>query len=196
MFKEQAGMTINWKHKTGVLALSVAMLSVSAGAQVAPAGKPVKAPVEEVVQPAPSVDVETGQLLDKGPRRPPSVERGIKDPGVKSCGSCGMTGKEAAPPPVDDAAAPPSAEWEDPNGGQHFYKGCKWPRKCNKATERRAHDGPGGTPPSTTKKGRPKERDDSPHNRSSLLPVLGAVAALAALAAAVGSGGNDNPVSP
>ena len=136
-------MNFDWKHKTAVLALSAAMLSVSAGAQVAPAAKPVKPPVE-VVHPAPSVDVETGQLLDKGPRwphkvertsgtpptvndaaAPPSAEKGIKDPGVKSCGSCGLTGRQAAPPPVDCGAAPSAA-----------------------------------------KTGRPKERDDAPRNTS------------------------------
>jgi hypothetical protein len=163
------------KHSAGALALSVAMLSMSAGAQVAPAGKPVKPPAE-VVQPAPSVDVETGQIRDKGRPRPPAVEktsdtpppvddaaapnteRGIKDNGVKSCGSCGLTsGKVAAPPPVDDAAAPGSA---------------------------------------TARPGRPKVKVKEVSTKtSSLLPVLGGVAALAALAVAVG-GGNDGPTSP
>jgi hypothetical protein len=164
------------KHSAGALALSVSMLSMSAGAQVAPAGKPVKPPAE-VVQPAPSVDVETGQLLDRGRRDQPKVvekasdtpppvddaaapntERGIKDQGVKSCGSCGMTsGRAAAPPPVDDAAAPGSA---------------------------------------TARPGRPKIRVKEVSTKtSSLLPVLGGVAALAALAVAVG-GGNDGPTSP
>ncbi len=74
--------------------------------------------------------IETGQLLikdkpiapsvEKGksatiPVEPPTVEgpateKGIKDKGMTSCGNCGLTGREAAPPPVDDGAAPPSAE--------------------------------------------------------------------------------------
>ena len=170
-------MNFNWKHGAGALALSVAMLSMSATAQVAPAGKPVKPPAE-VVQPAPSVDVETGQMLDKGPRWPkivektsdtpppvddaaaPNTEKGIKDKGMTSCGNCGLTGKVAAPPPVDDGAAP------------------------------------GSTAKTAKGKGPKIKEKPATNDKMSLLPVLGGVAALAALVAAVGGGGNDNPTSP
>ena len=211
-------MNFNWKHGAGALALSVAMLSMSATAQVAPAGRPVKAPAE-VVQPAPSVDVETGQMLDKGPRWPkivektsdtpppvddaaaPNTERGIRDNAIKSCGSCGVTGKAAAPPPVDDGAAPPSADWEDPKGGQHFDKGKPKPPS---ATERRAHNGPGGTPPSTAKHElcgvpyTPKCVTNATAKKGSNTGlILGITAGAAALAAVLASGNNDDrPTSP
>ena len=186
-------MKILMKHSAGALALSAAMLSMSAGAQVAPAGKPVKPPAE-VVQPAPSVDIETGQLLIRVPpsaqktsdtpppvedaAAPASTEKGIKDPGVKGCGNCGLTGREAAPPPADDAAAPDDASARKIETGQLLIK-----------------DRPAPTSAAKKKKKGPKVRDDSVSTQSSLLPVLGGVAALAALAVAVG-GGNDGPTSP
>jgi hypothetical protein len=47
----------------------------------------------------------------------------------------------------------------------------------------------------TSRTGRPKERDDSPHNRTSLLlPALGGAAAIAAII--VATSGNDRPTSP
>ena len=189
-------MKIFMKHSAGALALSVAMLSMSAAAQVAPAGKPVKPPAE-VVQPAPSADWETGQIRDKGKpmlpsaqktldtpppvddaAAPGSTEKGIKDNAVKGCGNCGLTGREAAPPPVDDAAAPDDASARKIETGQLLIK-----------------DKP--KPPSAAKRKGPKERDDPVRDtsKSSLLPVLGGVAAIAALAVAVG-GGNDSPTSP
>ena len=207
-------MNFNWKHGAGALALSVAMLSMSATAQVAPAGKPVKPPAE-VVQPAPSVDVETGQLLDKGPRWPkvvektsdtpppvddaaaPNTEKGIKDPGVKGCGNCGLTGKEAAPPPVDDGAAPaPSVDIET---GQLLIKD-----RPKLVTERRAHSGPGGTPPSTAKNELcglpytpPCVTNATAKKGSNTGLILGITAGAAALAAVLASGNNDDrPASP
>jgi hypothetical protein len=45
--KREAGMTFNWKHSAGAFALSVAMLSMSATAQVAITAKPVKPPAVE-----------------------------------------------------------------------------------------------------------------------------------------------------
>ena len=212
-------MNFNWKHKTGVLALSVALLSVSAGAQVAPAGKPVKPPAE-VVQPAPSVDVETGQMLDKGPRwpkivektsdtpppvddaaAPGSTERGIKDNCIPwpSCQKRGapVTEIEAAPPPVDDGAAPaPSVDIET---GQLLIKD-----KPKAATERRAHNGPGGTPPSTAKNQLcglpytpPCVTNATAKKGSNTGLILGITAGAAALAAILASGNNDDrPTSP
>lgn len=181
-------MRFNWKQALGSVALSAMALGMI-GVDVAEAKKGQK---NDVIKPNPdtAAEIETGQMLDKGKPRPPSVEKGIKDPGVKSCNGCGMTGREAAPPATGEGTAPaPSVDIET---GQMLDKGPRWKPS---ATERRANSGPGGTPPSTAKKGRPKERDDSPHNRSSLLPVLGGVAALAALVAAVG-GGSDKPTSP
>ena len=207
-------MNFNWKHGAGALALSVAMLSMSATAQVAPAGKPVKPPAE-VVQPAPSVDVETGQMLDKGPRWPkvvektsdtpppvddaaaPNTERGIKDQAVKGCGNCGVTGKEAAPPPADYAAPAPSVDIET---GQLLIKD----RPVPSATERRAHNGPGGTPPSTAKNElcgvpyTPKCVTNATAKKGTNTGlILGITAGAAALAAVLASGNNDdNPTSP
>ena len=114
-------MNFNWKHTTGALALSVAMLSMSATAQVAPAVKPVKAPVEEVVQPAPSVDVETGQLLDKGPRWPKVVEK-----------------TSGTPPPVDDAAAPDDASARKIETGQLLIKDKPIPSSAQKTSKPKA----------------------------------------------------------
>jgi hypothetical protein len=160
-------MKFGWKYKTGALALSVAMLSMSATAQVAVKGQSgvITPPIN--VAPAttknkchgPGCHMQDGSAVTESAKNKtgtipvendvanPATERGIKDPGVRSCGNCGLTGKEAAPPPVDDGAAPPSAEWET---GQIRDKGK--PQRPP-ATERRAHSGPGGTPPSTAKKG-------------------------------------------
>ncbi len=44
-----------------------------------------------------------------GQSAPGSADRGIKDQGVKSCGSCGLTGKVAAPAP-DATAVKPAAQ--------------------------------------------------------------------------------------
>ncbi len=144
--------------------------------------------------------IETGQLLIKAKPTPPSVEKGksatipvepptvespatekgIKDNAVKGCGNCGVTGREAAPPPVDDGAAPaPSVDIET---GQKLDK-PQWP--YNKATERRAHNGPGGTPP-TGAVARPKT--------GWIIPTLAVAAAAGGIVAV--SSGNDKPVSP
>lgn len=213
-------MTFNWKHSARAFALSVAMLAPISG-QIAEA-KPV----------------ETGQLLIKD-RVKPSVEKGIKDNGVKSCGSCGMTGKKAAPPAVDggaapapsvdvetgqlldkgprwphnkvaekeaappatdDGAAPPSEEKVET--GQLLDKGPRWPN--NKATERRAHSGPGGTPPSIAKNALcglpytpPCVTDATAKKGANTGLILGITAGAAALAAVLASGNNDDrPTSP
>lgn len=100
-------MKFNWKHSAGAFALSVAMLA-STGGQAAPVetgqllikDKPIPTSVEKGKSATIPVELPTVDA--------PSTERGIKDPGVRSCGSCGATGREAAPPPVDDDAAPGS----------------------------------------------------------------------------------------
>lgn len=158
------------------------MLSMSATAQVATKGKSGVMPPPIDLAPAttknkchgPGCHMQDGSAVTESAKNKsgtipvendianPATEKGIKDPAVKGCGSCGLTGKEASPPPVDDGAAPgseqrkfndqwsgapPSAEWET---GQIRDKGK--PQRPP-ATERRAHNGPGGTPPSTAKKG-------------------------------------------
>lgn len=207
-------MKFDWKQALGSVALSAMALSMI-GTDGAAAGKNKS----DVIKPNPDLPadkIETGQMLDKGKPRPPSVERGIKDNGVKSCSGCGMTGREAAPPATGDGATPaPSVDIET---GQMLDKGPRWkpsvaaqeaappatgdgtppstdieqgqmldkgPRWKPSATERRAHNGPGGTPPATAK------------NKSGwIIPTLGAVTA-AALAAILASGNNnDNPTSP
>ncbi len=198
-------MKVVWKEILASVALSAVALSMigtdgaaarnkSSKMEPSPPEKvkpvsdqPVDAPAEKGKSDTIKTDPVQGEA-------PPSTEKGIKDQGVKSCSGCGMTGKEAVPPPVDDAATPPSAEYGV--DGQILDRGCRGRPNCSSATERRAHDGPGGTPPSTAKKGRPKVRDDDVSTRSSLLPVLGGVAALAALAAVASGGGDDNPTSP
>ena len=205
-------MTFDWKQALGSVALSAVALGMVGTDGAVAQNKP------QTVKPNPPTaeKIETGQMLDKGPRRPPSVEKGIKDNGVKSCGSCGLTGREAAPPATGDGATPtPSVDIET---GQMLDKGPRWkpipsareaappatgdgtppstdieqgqmldkgPRWKPSATERRAHNGPGGTPPATAK------------NKSGwIIPTLGAVTA-AALAAILASGNNnDNPTSP
>ena len=170
-------MRLNCKQILGSVALSAMALSISATAQVAATAKPAKPPVEAPAQHAPSAEkIDLGQQFDRGnrPTPPPSVEKGIKDQGVKGCGNCGLTGRVAAPPPVDDGAAPaPSVDYEDPKGGQHFDRG-------NRPTPK----------PSSKRVKTPKSG-----KTSSLLPVLGGVTALAALAIAAG-GGHGNPASP
>ncbi len=209
-------MTFDWKQALGSVALSAMALSMIGTGGAVAQSKP------DTIKPAPPTadKIETGQMLDKGPRRPPSVERGIKDNGVKGCTGCGITGREAAPPatgdgatptpsvdietgqmldkgprwkpsvaaqeaappPTGDGTAPPSAEKIET--GQMLDRGCRWPKDCSKATERRAHNGPGGTPPSTAK-----------GNNTSL--ILGITVGAAALAAVLASGNNnDRPTSP
>ena len=207
-------MKFNWKHSAGAFALSVAMLASTGGQTIAAA------------------PVETGQLLIKDKPKPPSVEKGksdtikpnppsvekgksatipvelptvdapatekgIRDNGVKGCGNCGLTGKEAAPPPVDDGAAPaPSVDIET---GQLLIKD-----KPTAATERRAHNGSGGTPPSTAKNelcGLPYTAkcvtNATAKKGSNTGLILGITAGAAALAAVLASGNNnDRPTSP
>lgn len=130
---------VNWKHRIGATALAVALLASTGGFL-----NEAKA-------------VETGQLLIKDkprpaarnksgtikPNPPTATEKGIKDPGVKGCGNCGLTGRVAAPPAAADPAPPPPAV--DIETGQLLIKD-----KPTAATERRAHNGSGGTPPSNS----------------------------------------------
>ena len=57
--------------------------------------------------------IDSSQVKPKneiaGQAAPGSADRGIKDNGVKSCGSCGLTGKVAAPAP-DATAVKPAAQ--------------------------------------------------------------------------------------
>ncbi len=186
-------MTFNWRHSAGAFALSVALLASTGGQMVE--AKPVETG-QLLIKDRPKISAEKGKSdtikpdlpsVDKGKSAtipPPTddvapTERGIKDNGVKGCTGCGITGREAAPPPVDDGAAPPSVDYEEKGKGQHMEKPGR------PLTERRAHNGPGGTSPSTAK------------NKSGwIIPTLGAVTA-AALAAILASGNNnDNPTSP
>jgi hypothetical protein len=222
-------MTINWKQTAGALMVSAMTLGVTGGDLAMAKGKSAvlkPTPPDDVTTtergikdngvkscsgcgmtgrqaappatgdgatpPSAEVEVKGGQILEKPPR-PHIMER------------------EATPPPVDAAAAPPSAEkgktgWiiVTPDPPMATDKAGR-PKERDDSpmdtsvTERRAHNGPGGTPPSTAKpkkrKG-PKIRDDPYSTSSRLLPVVGGVAALAALVAAVGGGGDDNPTSP
>ena len=190
-------MMLNWNHRIGATALAVALLASTGGFL-----NEAKA-------------VETGQLLIKDkprpaarnksgtiqPNPPTATEKGIKDPGVKSCGSCGLTaGRVAAPPAVADPAPPPPSV--DIETGQLLIKD-----KPTAATERRAHNGPGGTPPATAKNqlcGVPytppcvtgaAQRSASTATKggkSALALGIGGLAALAAIVAATSGG---TPVS-
>ncbi len=192
-------MNVNWKHSAGALALSVAMLASTGGQMVA------AAPVETgqlLIKDKPKLQsVEKGKSATIPVELPtidaPATERGIKDQAVKGCGNCGLTGREAAPPPVDDGAAPaPSVDIET---GQLLIKD-----KPTAATERRAHNGPGGTPPSTAKNelcGLPYTAkcvtNATAKKGSNTGLILGITAGAAALAAVLASGNNDDrPTSP
>jgi hypothetical protein len=188
-------MKVVWKEILASVALSAVALSMigTDGAaarnksakmepppieKVKPVGdQPVDAPVERGKSGTIKTDPVQGEA-------PPSVERGIRDNGVKSCSGCGMTGREAAPPPVDDGAAPPSAEKVET--GQLLDR-CRGRPHCSGVTERRAHDGPGGTPPSTA----------AARNKTVwwIPTVLASSAALVAILAS-GGGGDDSPTSP
>jgi hypothetical protein len=190
----EAEMKLNWKHTAGAFALSVAMLGMAATGPVTAKGKSGTIPPPPV-EAAASVEKGKSGTIKMDPvqgEAPPSAEKGIKDPAIKSCGSCGVTGREAAPPPVDDAAAPGSEQrkFNDQWSGAppSVEKGKSGtipiePPTAGAQTERRAHEGPGGTPPSTVKKGK--------------TGWILAVASAAALAAVLASGNNDgNPTSP
>lgn len=240
-------MTFNWKHSAGAFALSVALLAPVGGQMVE--AKPVETG-QLLIKDRPKISAEKGKSATIPPPTDDvaPTEKGIKDPGVKSCNGCGMTGRQAAPPavddgaapstekgikdnavkgagnippnrvaappPIDDGAAPPSTEYgvdrqilekppretmrsaaTGPSGGagvdtppsaeygvdgQIIDRGRDRPR----VAERRAHNGPGGTPPSTAKKG------------GKTGWILGITAGAAALAAVLASGNNDKPTSP
>ena len=212
-------MKINWKQTAGALALSAMTLGVTGGDMAMAKGKSGTIKVDPVAK------GKSGTIPPPTDNVAPT-EKGIKDQGVKSCGSCGLTGREAAQSPVKDGATDGEKrkfndQWSGSANATDIVnppvrgsvgsgpaatsveKGIKDKAVGQggvlTATERRAHNGPGGTPPSTAKpkkKKGPKERDDPALDTSSLLPVAGGVAALAALAAALGGGGNDNPTSP
>lgn len=187
-------MKFNWKHSAGAFALSVALLASTGGQMVE--AKPIETG-QLLIKDRPKISAEKGKSDTIKDNPPTATERGIKDVGVKSCNGCGMTGKVAAPPPVDDAAAPaPSVDIET---GQLLIKD-----KPTAATERRAHNGPGGTPPSAAKNALcglpytpPCVTDATAKKGSNTGLILGITAGAAALAAVLASGNNnDNPTSP
>jgi hypothetical protein len=143
------------------------------------APKPSEAPTSErldgrIAVNSKAVGTESAEAPKPG-EGTPEAERGIKDKGVASCGSCGVTGREAAP---GTGEAPAQG---GPGGGPRV-------------------DAQGAGDPEATekKKSRPKERDDPMHDpsKTSLLPVLGGAAALAAVVVAVSGGGDNAPTSP
>jgi hypothetical protein len=125
---------------------------------------------------------------------PPSAEKGIKDPAVKSCGSCGMTGREAAPPATGAPGdtPPPAVDYEKKGKGQHME------RPNPPLTERRAHNGPGGTPPPSADYESPSGGQHFDKGRFPrtihIVALLGAAAATAGIVAS--SGNRERPTSP
>jgi hypothetical protein len=172
---EEADMKIVWKQALGSVALSAMAISL-----IGTDGAAARNKSSKMEPPPPAAEkVETGQILIRDRPNRPSVEKGIKDPGHK----ISEITAEAAPPPVDDGATPPSAEYELKGGGQHLEK----PPRDNPSIERRAHNGPGGTPPSSAAKG---------GKTGWIFPTVGALTA-ATLVAVVASGNDDdNPTSP
>ncbi len=117
---------------------------------------------------------KSGVIRPRDDVAPPSAEKGIKDNAVKGCSGCGMTGRVAAPPAVaDPAPPPPSVDFET---GQLLIK-----TPIKPVPARRAHSGPGGTPPSTAKGG-----------KTGWLLGIGGLAAILAVVAVSGGG---TPVS-
>lgn len=188
--------------------LSVAMLA-STGSGIADAKKGQK---NDVIKPDPDLAAarnKSDKIKDNGNIAEPGADKGIKDPGVKSCGNCGLTGREAAPPPVDDGATPPSVDIET---GQMLDKG---PRHKPHVTERNKSDTIKPDPPlagernkSDTIKPNPPEvarnksdtiKPDPPlaaagKNKSGwILPALGGIALVGTIVAVSGGG---NPKSP
>jgi hypothetical protein len=122
-------MKFGWKYKTGALALSVAMLSMSATAQVAAKGKSsvIKPPIN--LAPAtpknkchgPGCHMQDGSAVSESTENKSGtipVENDIANPATERGHLCDphpsckkvVSERAAAPPPTDDAAAPPSAE--------------------------------------------------------------------------------------
>ena len=187
---------VNWNHRIGATALAVALLASTGGFL-----NEAKA-------------VETGQLLIKDkprpaarnksgtikPNPPTATERGIRDNGVKSHSGGMVSTREAAPPAVADPAPPPPAV--DIETGQLLIKD-----KPTAATERRAHSGPGGTPPATAKNqlcGVPytppcvtgaAQRSASTATKGGKSALALGIAGLAAIAAIVAATGGGTPVS-
>lgn len=175
--------------------MSPVLLTTHASAQSAPSG--AARGKSATIPPPPSDDVAP-------------TERGIKDPGVKSCGSCGMTGREAAPPPIVVGAAPSAertgrpkerddpardtsraAPGSGPNAAARNKTG--WILCCNAAGK--SYEVPAGTPgavrapdtgtgPRATAKG----------GKTGWILGIGGLAAIIAVVAASGSG-SGAPVS-
>jgi hypothetical protein len=150
-------------------------------------------PPPEKVKPAdgPKVDAPAteygvnGQILEKPPRDPPSAAADNELCGTRfsrPCDSDDKPNSKSKSPGESTGDTPPSAEYEAKGGGQHLEK----PPRENPSIERRAHNGPGGTPPSTA----------AARNKTGwLIPtVFAGAAGIAAIVLA--SGGNDNPTSP
>jgi hypothetical protein len=148
-----------------------------------------------------------------------TTERGIKDPAIKSCGNCGLTGRQAAAPATGDGAAPPSAK-VPVKGGQILEKPPRPHIMAREATPPPVDDAAappsaekgksGSMPPvDTTLRDIGLKRTKSPNGQGGTPPTAAkpkkgstALLALGGLAVIVGiiiasSGNNDdNPTSP
>ncbi len=170
----------------GAFALSMAIVSMSANVPVAAKGKsdtikpnpPSVAKGKSATIPVELPTVDKGKSATIPVELPtvdaPATERGIKDVGVKSCNGCGMTGREAAPPPVDDGAAPNSAE-RSTGGSVKSIPGVPFQKPIG---------------------GHKRVKTPKTGNTSLLLPVVGGLAGLSAVIAVAASGGDDKPASP
>jgi hypothetical protein len=152
-----------WRGIIGSVALSAAALSMIGTDGALAKGK------SAVMKPTPPDDVTT-------------TEKGIKDKGVSGCGNCGLTGREAAPPPADDGTAPASVE----KGKSAVMKPTP-PDDAAPSAER-------------GKSGVLKPHDDGCNGCGAKKGKTGwiilSVAALAGGVAILASSGNDNPTSP
>ncbi len=203
-------MAYSWKHTVGAFALSAAMLaSSSSGIVEAKKGQKndkIKDNGESVItdpckRPGTQCDPrqggssaeKKGQKNDKIPDDPPeaATEKGIKDKGMTSCGNCGLTGREAAPPPVDDASAPATER----------NKSDTIKPDPPLAGQRNKSDTIKPDPPLAGQRNKSDKIKEGPpllglRNKTGwIIPVLG-VASASALVALAAGGGSDNPTSP
>ncbi len=219
-------MKDTWKRLFAGVALSSMVLGITGGNSASATGTTAPAPAATSVPPP--AEGGTGSA-DRGIKCPPTCP--IKDRGGPE-GPQPQTNREAAPTPQATgggnapapAAAerietgqliirprpnPPSVESQSPGGA------APTTATGNQEAERRAHSGPGGTPPAAAdRNGTPRNpnsggtppaaatgggfgggpRVTTSRNRTGLL--LGTLSGIAALAFAVSSGGSDSPVSP
>jgi hypothetical protein len=159
---EGAMMKLNWTQRAGALAMTAALSSAVLGLGVAgPADAKGKS---AVMKPTPPDDVTT-------------TERGIKDQGIKSCGSCGLTsGRAAAPPP------PASGETTDSIYGPGVSPEVVQGQPAASGTERNKS---GTLPP---------PEPSAAKGKTGWLLGIGGLAAIAAVVAV--SSGSGTPASP